>query len=140
MGDYSPEEQQAIDEILGTDTQDSSVESLIDLYDHEVAECERVLAALNEKSGKRTDLEAFRQEIIERFGLAKCGSHGESGLAVEVKVYEGFEGEWYSFKIVIVGRTERHSFDHDQQVHEVTNDLLDLGEKGVIKTNGLIQG
>lgn len=139
MGDFTSEEQRAIDEIMGGDPAESSVGSIIDLYDHEVAECERILALLNQKAGKRADLESFRQEIIERFGLAKCGSRGECGLNVEVKVYEGLDGEWYSFKIIIVGRTDpRHTFDHDQQVYEATNDILELGTKGVIKTNGLI--
>ncbi len=103
---------------------------MIDLYDSEILAAEKVLEALNEKSGKAVPLEAFRKEIIGRFE--------EIGLVVDPKVWTSALGEGiFEFEIEIQGRTEPRAFDYDRQVHEVTNDILDLlpnQDKGVIKS------
>lgn len=104
----------------------------IDLYDHEILEAEKVLAALNEKRAKVVNLEAFRQEIIGRFE--------EIGLEVVAKVWGTNEEGLYAFDIEIQGRCEPHAFDYDRQVHEVTSDILDLlpnQDKGIIKSEKL---
>jgi hypothetical protein len=112
------------------------VHSLIDLYDHEILDCEKVLKVLNERQGKSLDLEHFRVEMIERFA--------EIGLVGSVLVYETNVEGVYLFEFQIEGRTEKMAeFDFDRQVHEVRNDVLDLlppSEKGQwIKTQGGIE-
>jgi len=109
-------------------TQDQGgVSSLIDLNDADILRLEGVLRRLNARVGERLPLEAFRKEIIERFG--------DVGFKVDVKVWTtGREGV-YAFDIEIQDRIEGQ-FDPDQMVFEATRDVLGLGEGGVIKTGG----
>jgi hypothetical protein len=102
----------------------------IDLMDSEILKVERVLNVLNEKQQRYVDLEAFRKEIIERFGLI--------GFKVAVRVYTTNVEQAYAFDVDIVERLAGE-FDPDQQVHEVTNDLLDLGEGGVIPSGEILK-
>lgn len=105
---------------------ESTVNSFIDLYDSELLGCERVIEILNQRQAKGgTNLEAFRQECIERF-------HDMVNLKVDVKVYTTNEDGLFWFEIDIVDRLTE--FDPDRQVHEVVNDILELGEGGVIKS------
>lgn len=108
-----------------------TVTNHIDLLDSEILEIEKVINAINAKQKKRVDLEGFRKEIIGRFE--------EIGLGVGVRAYmtnvEGVVG----FEIDIERRIEPKPFDHDRQVNEVVNDLLGLGEGGVISTKGLLK-
>lgn len=117
---------------FGLTPQESEVTSLIEVQDSEIPRIEAVLQVLNSRGpGQRRDLESFRQEIMERFGAA--------GYRVDVRVYEAetYGSEMiYVYKIVIEERLEGQ-FDPDQQVAEVTSDILDLGTKGVINTSGL---
>ena len=117
-----------------------SIESLIDLYDSEILQVEKVVMKLNEKQGQTLPLESFRKEIIERFA--------EIGLVVSVAVYDTtvdgvnpLDGV-YSFVAQIEGRTDKLDWDPDRQVHEVRTDILDLlpnSEKGQwIKSSGLV--
>jgi hypothetical protein len=110
----------------------------IDLYDHEIIAIEEVVAAINRRThdgAKSVDRDALQREIKQRFE--------EIGLVVSVRWYEfaigdrpeAVEGALMP-EIVFMGRTEAKPFDRDQQVHEVTNDLLGLGEGGVISTKG----
>lgn len=112
--------------------EESSLTSTIELNDSDILKIEPVLQVLNSRGpGQRRDLESFRQEILERFGAV--------GFGVDVRVHEAetHGGEKiYVFQIQIERRLEGH-FDPDQQVAEVTSDILDLGTKGVISTNGL---
>lgn len=101
----------------------------VDLMDSEVLKCERVIAKLNEKSQRWVDMEGFRKEIIERFQ--------EIGLGVAVRVYTTNVDGCFAFDVDIDKRLSG-AFDPDQQVHEVTNDLLGLGEGGVIKSADVI--
>jgi hypothetical protein len=112
---------------------DASV-SIIDIHDSEVMRIGDVLAKLNEKRGKYTNMEAFRQEIIGRFQ--------DAGFGVRVTVFETDVPDVYAFDIDVNERLEG-TFDPDRQVHEVTSDLAGLGTGGVIKTEGglsLLQG
>lgn len=105
----------------------SNVTAQIDLYDHEILEVERAWQAVQSKQGRMVDLESYRREIVERFA--------ERGFRVDVDVYETNHEGLYHFEVTIRDRQEPiKEFDFDRQVHEVTNDLLDLGEGGVIKT------
>lgn len=103
------------------------VTSLIDLHDSEILRLEEVLRHLNTRQGKAVPLEAFRKEALERFGLA--------GFKVDIKVYDtNVTGVW-AFDIEILDRLDGE-FDPNQQVHEATSDILDLGTKGFIKPGG----
>lgn len=116
---------------LGLSPEQSELTSQIEINDSDVLKIEPVLQVLNSRQGKRTDLESFRKEIMERFGAI--------GFGVDVKVFEaethGHE-MIYVFKIEIQKRLSGQ-FDPDQQVAEVTKDILDLGTGGVISTSGL---
>jgi hypothetical protein len=101
----------------------------IEIHDSEIMEIERIVAALNERLGssRRTNLDAFNREIYERFA--------EIGFIVQVAWWDTNIPGVLIPEICISDRTERKDFDHDRQVHEVTNDILELGDKGVIKTD-----
>lgn len=107
-----------------------------DIADSEVLEIERVLTTLNQRAkDKQRNFADFEREIRERFE--------DVGFVVTVSWYEfGREGQVGAVpgaampEITIVDRCERKPFDHDRQVHEVTNNILGLpGQEGVIKTN-----
>ena len=101
-----------------------SVGSLIELNDSDILRLEAVVKILNERQGKSLPLDAFRRECIERFA--------EAGFKVDVKTYETNQPGLYGFEIEIQDRYEGE-FDPDQMVYEATNDVLDLGDGGVIK-------
>lgn len=98
-----------------------------EIYDSEILKIETVLEILNRKVGSSTNLEGFRKEILDRFARI--------GFVVDVRVYSTNVPGTYSWEIQINDRTDNTAWDPDQMVHEVTNDLLDLGTGGVIKTN-----
>lgn len=106
-----------------------SEQDVLDIHDSEIVEIEKVLKILNERSTGHRDLEAFNREIKERFA--------EIGFVVQTKWWETDVADCYRPDIEIVGRTEQKDFDHDRQVHEVVNDVLGLGEGGVISTKKL---
>lgn len=118
-----------------TTTAQGGVESMIQLYDSEIIKIEEVLEALNKRKGQRTDYERWTAETRERFGRA--------GLIVSVRWYEAGEQQADGTlkkldgvlipEIVVTGRTEKHSFDHEQMAHEVQSDLLGLGTGGTLK-------
>lgn len=99
--------------------------SLIEIHDSEVARIGEVLAVLKEKQEKGgVYLEGFSREAVDRFAAV--------GFKVEVKWFSTNVEGVYIPEIEIQERLEG-TFDYDRQVHEVTNDLLGLGEGGVIK-------
>jgi len=99
---------------------------VIDLYDTEIIEAEKVLDTLSKRNWKQhMDLDAFDREIKDRFA--------QIGLVVEVKWWHTNVENVKMPEVEIVGRTERHEFDHDRLRHEVVNDVLELGTGGVIK-------
>lgn len=96
------------------------------LYDSEILALEKQLDLLTRKIGTQTNLEGFRNEIIDRLGRV--------GFKVSVKVFSTDQPGVYAFDIDIVDRLANNPWDPDKMVHEVTHDLLELGEGGVIKT------
>jgi hypothetical protein len=106
-----------------------------EFLDSEIGQIGKVLDALHQKQGSTQNLEAFRQEIIGRFA--------EIGLIAEVKTYTvadratGVEiPDTFGFDIVDLTWIDKKPFDFDQQVYEVTNDILEIlppSERGVIK-------
>lgn len=105
---------------------------LFNLLDSEVDQIHMVLDAMRRKyEGSAHNYETFSREAEDRFG--------KLGFTVSVKWYEysveGARQEGAMPEIEITGRTAPKAFDHDQMVHEVTNDILGLGDKGVITTD-----
>jgi hypothetical protein len=106
-------------------------DTFFDLNDSELLRLEEVVKVLNQRQGKSLSIEAFRKEAIERFAIA--------GFKVDVKTYTTTEPGVYAFDIDVQDRYEGE-FDPERQVHEVTNDLLELGTKGTIKTEQTSSG
>lgn len=103
-------------------------ESLIEVTDSEIIRIEAVLKKLNERQGLGgVNLEGFRQEAMDRFR--------QIGFEVAVRVYTTEQDGLFAFDLDIIDRLEG-AFDPDRQVWEATHDILDLGEGGVIKTDG----
>jgi hypothetical protein len=100
----------------------------VEIHDSEIIEIERLLERLSTKAHDgRVDYAAFTREVRERFE--------DLGFMVVVNWYEtNVEGTLIP-EIVIRDRIEAGAFDHDQKVHEITHDLLDIGDGGVIKSN-----
>lgn len=104
---------------------------LVNVYDSEVADLQRVQRELNARTYKRHNLAAFEREITERFQ--------EVGFVVSVNWYEtNLEGV-FAPEVEVVGRCEPikgGEFDHDKMRHEVVHNLLGLPEEdaGIIKT------
>ncbi len=107
------------------------VTSFVELTDSDIlviAEVKRIVDAKAKRGS--VDRDAHLNEIKDRFYKA--------GFRVEVKVWTT------NYPELIVFETEIHErlageIDPDQMVHEVTKDILDLGEGGVISTDGLIK-
>jgi hypothetical protein len=110
-------------------------DELADLYDHEVKSIIEVQEALRQRySGQMRSYVSFEQEARERLA--------EIGFTADISWYEfevaGQRQEGAALpEITITGRVERPAaFDHDQQVHEATHNLLQIpGEEGVIPTD-----
>lgn len=96
------------------------------IYDHEVLGVEKVLLRIRERAASRRDLNDFDREIRERFE--------DIGFVVRIDWYDTNAEGVFMPEITLSGRTEKHTFDFDKQVSEVTGDVLELGEGGVIKT------
>ncbi len=109
----------------------SEVTSQIELNDQDILRMEPVIKMLNDRKGSPRNLDAFRREAIERFE--------DVGFRVDVKVYDTNVQGVYAFDIEIQDRYEG-KFDPDQMVWEATNDVLDLGTKGVLKTETTSSG
>lgn len=102
--------------------------SAYEIYDHEINQIHHLLEALRRKAETPQDYQAFQDEIKERFA--------DIGFVVDVKWWETNVEGVKRPDIEITGRTDSgFNFDRDQQVHEVTNDLLGLGVSGVIKSD-----
>lgn len=109
---------------------------IVEVYDTEVLAIEKVLEKLAIKQRTSQNLESFRKEIVERFA--------EIGFVVYAKVYETNEPGVFAYEVEMRGRTEAFTWDPDQMVHEVVNDVLDIlppSEKGqTIKTQKIRPG
>jgi hypothetical protein len=110
-----------------------------DVHDSEILQLEAIFADMQYRYGaKAFDVEEFTREAKER-----CHS---LGFAIDVgwkKVVDGtgkvLEGV-ASPKIEIVGRVEKKGFDHDQKVHEITRDILEIDAPGVIPSSEPVRG
>ncbi|MEU6362228.1 hypothetical protein [Streptomyces albidoflavus] len=106
-----------------------------DLHDSEILAFEQMLTKLMDRYRDRSfTLDEFEREAKERFHSL--------GFAIEVtwapftingKLAEGALAP----NITLVGRVDKTTFDHDQKVHEVTHNYLDIDTApGVIKSDG----
>lgn len=105
---------------------------IIDLYDSEILELEKVLEWMRKRQGQRMDLEDFRRAAKEKFA--------EAGFKVDIRVFTTTEEGVYHFEPQIEGRIEKREFDYDRMVHEVTGNILELPDqdKGVIKADAAL--
>lgn len=106
----------------------NSVTATIELYDSDILKIEPVIEKLNERQGQVLNLDAFQREAKERFFNA--------GFKVDVLVYETNQEGLYWFEIQIEDRIDGKPFDGEKMHHEVTHDILDLGEGGTIPFPG----
>ena len=128
----------------------SDITTQIDVYDSEIPGIECVIERWKaDWTTRAVNLENARKALIESFAETrqKCTSgpggaeevHRHHGYVVDVLIWStNVEGVIIP-EIVIKDRVERIDHDPDRMVHEVTNDVLGLGEGGVIKTEGLAQ-
>jgi hypothetical protein len=99
----------------------------VDVLDSEVNKIHDVLQTIRKRSMSARNLDDFQREIKQRFE--------DIGFVVRVNWHDtNVEGTFIP-EIVITARTERKVFDRDQMVHEVTNDILGLGDGGIISTD-----
>lgn len=104
----------------------------IEVYDHEVEQIIAVQERLMARCGTLRNYNDFEREITERFA--------EIGFAVQVSwrhyQVDGVKQEGALPDVTLTGRLERHDFDHDRQVAEVTRNVLGIpGQEGVIRTD-----
>lgn len=100
-----------------------------DILDSEILEIEKVLETLKDRVEGRSSVDRgqFDREITDRFNAI--------GFTVDTKWWHTNIESVKMPEITITGRTERReAFDHDKMAHEVTSDILGLGQGGVIKT------
>lgn len=126
----------------------SDITTQIDVYDSEIPGMECALKRWEKDwgSGRAVNLENARKALIEMMAETRrnCtqgpgGSeeeHRHLGYVVDVLIWStNVEGVIIP-EVVIKDRVERLDDDPDRMVYEVTNDILSLGEGGVISTNG----
>jgi hypothetical protein len=102
--------------------------NLLDLYDSEVLAIEKVADWMKAQQRTPRHLDSFVRESENRFA--------EAGFKARVKTYSTNEDGTFAFEVEILDRLDRRAFDYDRQVHEVTNNLLELpGEGGIIKAD-----
>ena len=105
----------------------------IELYDHEVEKILGIQQRLNDMvKATRLNYNDFERQLRDEFAAI--------GFTVNVNWYTfsvgGVEQEGAMPEVTITGRTDaKFTFDPDRQVHEVTSDILGLGDAGVIKTS-----
>jgi hypothetical protein len=104
---------------------------MIDLLDSDILVIEDVLKRLEAGTTKSRDLEGFRKEVIERFGLA--------GFVVRCDVYESNVPGMYVPEISILDKTaDATVFDHDRMTWEVQHDILGIDTPGALTPDGTI--
>jgi hypothetical protein len=108
--------------------------SRIEIYDSEIVKINEILNILEDKRQQRRSFENFDHEIKERFseiGLIVAVNWYSAGQEMPDGSVKEIEGVFIP-EIVIKDRTEKKLFDHEQQRHEVVNNILELPnqEKG----------
>lgn len=104
---------------------------VIEVYDTEILQIEKVLEILRVRSERQSrNRGEFDREIKERF-------HG-IGFIVDVKWWHTNLEDVKMPEVEITGRVDDKGtgMDHERLRHEITNDVLGLGQGGVIKTGG----
>lgn len=113
---------------IGGQAASDDVTKTIDVYDSEINQIHKVLEVLRRRTASRREYDSVQREIIERFA--------EIGFKVDVRWYDTNQDDVKVPEINISGRIDKgFVFDRDQQVAEVTGDLLGLGEGGTIATD-----
>lgn len=106
----------------------SDLTKSINVYDSEVNEIHRVVEALRRRAESPVSYQAWQDEAIARFH--------DIGFEVDVRWWSTDVEGMLIPEINIKDRVDKNFvWDPDRQVHEVTGDLLDLGEGGVIKSD-----
>ncbi len=118
-------------------TEPGGVSSMIQLYDSEIIEIEKVLEKITIPRSQRISYEKYTEQIKDRFshiGLIVSVPWYEAGIEREDGTLEKLDGVLIP-EIVIQARTDakQFSFDHEQMAHEVQSDLLGLGTGGKLK-------
>ncbi len=104
-----------------------------DILDSEIAEIGELLDFFSKRAGQRRDYDAFTREIEDRFH--KIGFAVDVSWATFALDGQRIEGA-LSPMIEVCGRVDRADFDHDQKVHEITNNILDIKDAdGIIKAD-----
>lgn len=112
----------------GSSAPQSDLTKTLDIYDSEIESIEGLLKYFQDKAQSPQDYDSFQREIKDRFYAI--------GFIVDVVWYDTNVKDVIIPEIVIKDRADSgFTFDRDQQVHEVTNNLLGLDEGGVIKTS-----
>lgn len=105
----------------------SDLTSSINLYDSEIDTIHRIIEALRRRASGPVSYQAFQDEVIQRFH--------DAGFKADVRWYETDQEGVLMPEIQIMDRIDPNFvWDPDRQVHEVTGDLLNLGEGGVISS------
>lgn len=112
-------------------------------YDSEMLEIEKVKQRLIQMQGQRMNPQDFVDRAVDLF--AKIGFHADvrtytTGAIEQKGNIEKVEEvpDLYTFEIEIVGRLDRHEFDHDKMSHEVQRNVLGLpGPEGKITEAGM---
>jgi hypothetical protein len=110
-----------------------------DILDSEILQLEALFESmLTRYSAKAFDKEEFEREAKERVH--------QLGFAITIswkaeydRFARGLTGRQIP-DIQIAGRVAKKAFDHDQKVHEVTRDILELGTQGVIASEEPARG
>lgn len=106
----------------------NDVTKTLDVHDSEVNEIHQVLTILRQRADKAHNYDSFQNEIVDRFHRI--------GFEVDVRWYETDQPGVLIPEINISGRVDKNFvFDRDRQTAEVTSDVLDLGEGGVLKVD-----
>lgn len=107
-----------------------------ELYDTEVLAMEKVVERIRLRLQSRVDRSAIGREVRERFNDIGLVVNVSWGIPVDqVENFKFKPDECVPVLMVdLIGRTHKLEWDPNQQVHQVTNDVLDLGDGGVIKT------
>lgn len=103
---------------------------LPNLYDSDILAIEKgPMAWMQTQQRSRRHLDDFVRGAKEKFA--------EIGFNANIKTYDTNEDGTFAFEVEILGRLENRAFDYDRQVHEVTNNILELPDQagGVIKTD-----
>lgn len=106
--------------------------STVDLYDSEIESIGKTYDHLCRREGSALSLEGFEHEAKDSFY--------KIGFVVDIKWWSTDAPGVYIPEIEILDRvTQEKEFDHEKQAHEVTRDVLNLGEGGIMTFDGKVK-